>query len=105
MALSVQSLMIKAFIKMYQPPESNALTQEFRRERSIRRTIKVLEAKRQSIREDLQRLRTHLHFLLPTAQMNNHNCDGDPDILVEALGRIDDDAFVQMILQVLQEPR
>lgn len=90
---------------MYQPPESNALTQEFHRERSIRRTIKVLEAKRQSIREDLQRLRRHLHFLLPTADTNNHNTNGDADVLVEALGRIDDDAFVQMILQAMQEPR
>ena len=90
---------------MYQPPESNALTQEFRRERSIRRTIKVLEAKRRSIREDLQRLRRHLHFLVPTTDTNHNNPNGDPDVLVEALGRIDDDAFVQMILQVMQESR
>ncbi len=77
---------------MYQPPESNALTQEFRRERSIRRTIKVLEAKRQSIREDLQRLRTHLHFLLPTAQ----TCDRNLKKIYPPLGDVNLDTILEI---------
>lgn len=86
-------------------PEANFLGTEFCKERSIRRTVKVVEAKRKRIREELEQLILHLALLVPVAGANTHSLDSSSDLLLEALNRIEDDAFTQLLLQVLQEVR
>ena len=76
----------------------DALAVELRRERSIRRTIKLLEVKRKEIRTDLQQFVTHLALLLP-----NRPVKSDPKLLNEAIERLGDDAFALLLSQILQE--
>lgn len=79
-------------------PEPDSLMAEFVRERSIRRTVKVLEAKRKRIREELEQLIQHLDLLVPSSATSS-------DLLQEAVGRIGDDAFGQLLLQLMQEAK
>ncbi|AFZ34281.1 hypothetical protein Sta7437_0686 [Stanieria cyanosphaera PCC 7437] len=88
---------------MNEPPEKDALIIEFEKERSIRRTMRVLKAKRSQIREDLIQLITHLSMLIPLKKFASTTKASDVDILMEALQRLDDDVFTQLLLQVLQE--
>ncbi|WP_254657999.1 hypothetical protein [Pleurocapsa sp. PCC 7327] len=71
---------------------------EFVRERSIRRTVKVLEAKRKRIREELEQLIQHLDLLVPSSATSS-------DLLQEAIQRIGDDAFSQLLMQLMQEAK
>ena len=86
-------------------PDLNALSYEFRRERSVRRTLLVLEAKHRSIKSDLQRLVKHLNFLIPSSQGNDSqgNVIENLEVLEEALGRMEDEAFAQLMLRLLHE--
>lgn len=86
-------------------PDLNAISYEFRRERSIRRTLLVLEAKHRSIKSDLQRLIKHLNFLIPSSKGNDSqgNFSQNLEVLEEALGRMEDEAFVQLMLKLLHE--
>jgi hypothetical protein len=88
---------------MPERPEPDLLAKEFQRERSIRRTAQVLSAKRESIHKDLHQLIAHLTLLLPSAQLSQKGNDSNYDLLQAALDRLGDDAFAQLILQVLQE--
>ncbi len=76
----------------------DALAVELRRERSIRRTLKLLEVKRNQMRADLRQFVTHLTLLLP-----NKPVKSDPKLLTEAIERLGDDAFAQLLTQILQE--
>lgn len=78
--------------------QPDALAAELRRERSVRRTVKLLESKRQKIHEDLQQLITHLVLLVPCKQT-----ELDPRILQDALQRIGDESFSQLLLEILQK--
>ncbi len=84
-------------------PELNELSREFHRERSIRRTLTVLEAKRKSVSNDLERLIRHIKFLLPstTSSATHSNSHQDLEVLKEALERMGDDAFAQLMLALL----
>ncbi|BAU66979.1 hypothetical protein STA3757_43850 [Stanieria sp. NIES-3757] len=88
---------------MNEPPEKDALVIEFKKERSIRRTIRVLKAKRSQIRKDLVQLITHLSMLMPLGKFASTTQLSDVDILKEALARLDDDVFAQLLIEVLQE--
>jgi hypothetical protein len=79
-------------------PEPDSLMTEFVRERSIRRTVKVLEGKRKRIREELEQLIQHLDLLVPSSATPS-------DLLQEAVERIGDDAFGQLLLQLMQEAK
>jgi hypothetical protein len=83
-------------------PEPDALLNEFRRERSIRRTVTVLEAKRKRIRQELQQLVRHIALLVPAAESKSVN-QSQSDLLAEAAKRLGDEAFAQLLLQILQE--
>ncbi|AFY78487.1 MAG: hypothetical protein IGR93_20015 [Hydrococcus sp. C42_A2020_068] len=78
--------------------EPDSLMTEFVRERSIRRTVKVLEAKRKRIREELEQLIQHLDLLVPSSATSS-------DLLQEAIQRIGDDAFSQLLMQLMQEAK
>jgi hypothetical protein len=62
-----------------------------------------LKAKRSHIREDLIQLITHLSMLIPLGTFASNTQPSDVDILKEALARLDDDVFTQLLIQVLQE--
>lgn len=78
--------------------QPDALAAELRRERSIRRTVKLLEAKREQIREDLKQLVNHFSLLVPNKQAMN-----DPQLLQDAVQRLGDETFAQLLNQILQE--
>jgi hypothetical protein len=73
------------------------------RECSIRRTVKVLEAKRRSIREELEQLVLHIALLVPLSGVSNRSTESYADLLQDAVKQLGDDAFAQLLLQVLQE--
>lgn len=78
--------------------QPDALAIELRRERSIRRTVKLLEAKREQIRDDLKQLVNHFSLLVPSPQAKT-----DTKLLQEAVQRLGDDTFAQLLTQILQE--
>ena len=85
---------------MEDPSRSSKLLEEFTRERSIRRVLRVLVAKRSRIQDDLNQLVTHLGLLVPLDRDR-----GDFDVLLEALNRLDDDGFSQLLAQVIKDSR
>ncbi|NJL58016.1 hypothetical protein HC928_25040 [bacterium] len=77
---------------------------EFRRECSVRRTAKVLEAKRRRIRADLEQLVGHMALLVPQVpkpEGSDPNSDPYADMMAEALNRLGDEAFTELVMQVL----
>jgi hypothetical protein len=84
-------------------PEPDLVAKQFKRELSIRRTTQVLKVKRESIRKDIQQLISHLTLLLPSTQLTQKESESNLDLLQAALDRLGDDAFSQLILQILQE--
>lgn len=83
---------------MEEPSRSGELIKEFSKERSIRRILRVLQAKRSRINDDLNQLVTHLGLLVPLS----HN-KKDNNILLEALNRLDDDAFTEMLKKIIKD--
>ncbi|MEC4803876.1 MAG: hypothetical protein SAJ12_05635 [Jaaginema sp. PMC 1079.18] len=83
-------------------PEEYTLAFELRRERAVRRTMNLLETKRRRMRDDLDQLITHLSLLVPAELLAS--TDSTPTtVLEDAAARLGDDAFAQLILQLLQE--
>ncbi len=80
-------------------PETGILTKAFRQERSVRRTMSLLETKRQRMRDDLRQMLLHMSLLIPSATAG----EIDWEVLQEALGRLGDEPFAQLALQILQE--
>lgn len=77
------------------------LADEFRRERSIRRAVTVLEMKRRRIRDDIEQLISQISLLMPPS-----SSDREASALLEdAAGRLGDEVFVQLLLQVWEEGR
>ncbi len=87
---------------MYQSPQGDAIANEFRRERSTRRAISILEAKRKRIREDINQLVNHLTLIAPPSGWAGEDSDGYRELLTEALGRLGDDTFSELVLQALE---
>jgi len=83
---------------MHQFPES--LSTKFRHERSVSCAARLLEAKRQRIRADLQHTIRHLELLVPFA---NGGRDEQPSILADAADRLGDDLFAALLRQVMEE--
>jgi hypothetical protein len=83
-------------------PQENLVATEFHRECSVRRTARVLEMKQRSIYEDLSQLLNHITLLVPSLEREG-NGPGQPPahVLEEALGRLGDPAFTDLVLQVL----
>ena len=76
---------------------NSGLLKEFAKERSIRRVVRVLQTKRSRINDDLDQLVTHLGLLIPA-----HHTNGNKQILLEALNRLDSDGFTELLKQIIQ---
>lgn len=84
------------------PEEKDVLCVEFKQEIPIRRTMAVLQGKRKRIRAELQQLIEHMAFLVPSAR-EGHATETDREVLEKALGRLGDDAFAQLVLQIMHD--
>lgn len=76
---------------------------EFWRERSVNRTLRVLEATQKRNREELHQLISSIaNFILPV-QFPEHAGEEYGDIMKEALSRLEDEAFANWVLTVFQK--
>lgn len=85
---------------MQEPSPNSNMLNEFARERSIRRVLRVLRAKRSRMNEDLNQLVTHLGLLVPA-----HHNSPDGDIVLEALERLEDDGFSNLLEGIIKNPK
>ncbi|MEB3826827.1 hypothetical protein [Phormidium sp. CCY1219] len=83
--------------------EQDVLFVEVSRERSIRRTLMLLETKRQRIREDLMDLIGSMPLLSLPVQLTQDSPEETRDILQEALSRMGDEAFARWIVEDILE--
>ena len=90
---------------MNEPPKRDALLVELDRERSIRRTVKLLRAKRSRIREDLHQLVNHLSLLIPVPKSKSDRNLTSAEMLIEAVQRLDDEIFTDLLIQIIQEKK
>ena len=88
---------------MQEPPSRDELLVELARERSIRRTVRVLKAKRSRIKDDLNQLITHLSLLVPRSKEHGSLRQSNSEIILEALSRLEDDAFTQFLTQIISQ--
>lgn len=88
---------------MNEPPDRDALLAELEKERSIRRTVRLLHAKRSRIMEDLDRLVSHLSLLVPLPDKSLEGSKPKSDILIEAAKRIEDPIFTDLLIKIIQE--
>jgi hypothetical protein len=88
---------------MNEPSKRDVLVLELERERSIRRTASLLYAKRSRIRDELDRLISHLSLLVALPHKTAEDPQPESDILIEAARRIDDPVFTELVIQVIQE--
>lgn len=82
-------------------PEFNkdGITIAFRRECSTRRAANVLQIKRQRIRDDLRQMLGHISLVVP--KMGNG--EDSSEVLNDALSRLGDDAFAELVRTVLED--
>ena len=88
---------------MNEPSKRDILLLELERERSIRRTARLLDAKRSRIRDELDRLISHLSLLVTVPRKTAEDPQPESDILIEAAKRIDDPIFTNLVIQIIQE--
>lgn len=86
---------------MYHQPEPDSLSMELRRERSIRRMAKLLEAKRKRIREELEQLISHIALLVPTRSTTQSQSQSE--LLLDAVSRLGDEAFAELLIELMEE--
>ncbi len=88
---------------MNEPSKRDILLLELERERSIRRTARLLYAKRSRIRDELDRLISHLSLLVSLPRKTAEDPQPESDILIEAAKRINDPIFTDLVVQIIQE--
>lgn len=88
---------------MNEPPKRDILLLELERERSIRRTVKLLYAKRSRIKDELDRLISHLSLLVAVPHKTIEDPQPESDILIEAAKRMNDPVFTDLLVQIIQE--
>ncbi len=88
---------------MNEPSKRDILLLELERERSIRRTARLLYAKRSRIRDELDRLISHLSLLVSVPRKTAEDPQPESDILIEAAKRINDPVFTDLVIQIIQE--
>lgn len=84
-------------------PGRDVLVAELERERSIRCTARLLYAKRSRIKDELDRLISHLSLLVALPHKTAEDPRPESQILIEAAKRIDDPAFTDLLIQIIQE--
>ena len=90
---------------MNEPSKRDVLSAELEKERSIRLTVRLLQAKRSRVREELERLITHLALLVALPQNTANDYESKSDILLEAASRIDDDVFTELLVQIIENKK
>jgi len=90
---------------MNEPSKRDGLSVELEKERSVRRTVRLLQAKRARIREELERLITHLSLLVASPQNTANDYPSKSDILLEAISRIEDDVFTELLVQIIENKK
>lgn len=88
---------------MNEPSKRDVLVLELERERSIRRTASLLSAKRSRIKDELDRLISHLSLLVAIPHKTKEDPQPESDILIEAARRIDDPVFTELVIQVIHD--
>ncbi len=88
---------------MNEPSKRDVLVLELERERSIRHTASLLYAKRSRIRDELDRLISHLSLLVSIPRKTAEDPQPESAILIEAARRIDDPVFTELVIQLIQE--
>ena len=88
---------------MNEPSKRDVLLVELERERSVRRTASLLSAKRSRIRDELDRLISHLSLLVSIPRKTAEDPQPKSAILIEAARRIDDPVFTELVIQLIQE--
>lgn len=88
---------------MKEPSKRDVLLVELERERSVRRTASLLSDKRSRIRDELDRLISHLSLLVSIPRRTAEDPQPESDILIEAARRIDDPVFTELVIQLIQE--
>lgn len=81
--------------------EQDVLLTEVTRERSIRRTVILLETKRERIRDDLLHLMREMALLCLPIELTQDSPEQTLDILHEALSRMGDEAFARWISEAI----
>lgn len=88
---------------MNEPSKRDILVLELERERSIRRTARLLSAQRSRIRDELERLISHLSLLVVIPRKTAADPQPESALLIEAVKRIDDPVFTDLLIQIIQE--
>ncbi len=88
---------------MNEPSKRDILVLELERERSIRRTARLLSAQRSRIRDELDRLISHLSLLVTVPRKTVEDPQPESALLIEAVKRIDDPVFTELLIQIIQE--
>ncbi len=88
---------------MDRQPPNDILLAELERERSIRRTVRLLYDKRSRILDELDRLISHLSLLVTVPRKTAEDPQPESDILIEAAKRINDPVFTDLVIQIIQE--
>lgn len=88
---------------MKEPSKRDVLLLELEKERSIRRTVRLLSAKRSRMRDELDRLIAHLSLLVAIPRKTAEDPQPESDILIEAAKRIDDPIFTELVVQIIRE--
>ncbi|AFY64917.1 hypothetical protein [Geitlerinema sp. PCC 7407] len=86
-------------------PNRDELTSEFCRERSVRRTARVLQIKRDRLRDELCHMLSSMAFFTYSRDFPPGNGELSRDIVEEALARLGDDAFAQWIEELIHNRR
>lgn len=88
---------------MDEPPKKDILLAELERERSIRRTVRLLYAKRSRVIDELDRLISHLSLLVAVPRQTLEDPHPESDILIEAAKRINDPVFTDLLIQIIKQ--
>ena len=89
--------------EMDEAPKRDILLAELERERSIRRTVRLLYAKRSRVIDELDRLISHLSLLVAVPRKTTEEPHPESAILIEAAKRIDDPVFTDLVIQIIQQ--
>lgn len=88
---------------MNEPSNRDVLAIELENERAIRCAARLLEAKRSRIRDDLDRLVSHLALLIPRSRHRVTEKGMNAELLLEAARRLDDEIFTELLVQIISE--
>ena len=88
---------------MDEVPKKDILLAELERERSIRRTARLLYAKRSRVIDEIDCLISHLSLLVAIPGRTSEDSHPESDILIEAAKRIDDPIFTDLLIQIIQQ--